>query len=128
MACIVIADEDQQALLTLGSILEADGHRVLTAYDGKEAYDMSVAGHPDMAFLAVSMAYFNGYETCGLLRNDPAISVTMPIVLVSAQEISSQHLEQVGATDCISKEFDLSKLRDLVLKHLGPDAYVDATA
>jgi len=122
MARILIADDDAASLDVMVVALEAEGHEVLCAANGQEALDRALADQPDMVFLDVMMPVFDGFETCKRLRADPEIPSELPIVFLTSLEPDARKLEEVGASDYLPKNHMVPQLRDMLVKHLGPDA------
>lgn len=122
MAKVLVADDDAAALDAMTRVLEAEGHDVLEAVDGHEAVELALRELPDMAFLAVTMPHFNGYEVCQLLREDPSLHQDLPIILLSSVDIDSRTLDKSGATACLARNHLVSELRDLLVECLGPKA------
>ncbi len=122
MATILIADDDIVARDVIETSLVAEGHEVIGVMDGREAIDAALEHHPDMIFLAAALPIFNGYETCEILRNDPEISATLPIILLTTLEVDVRMRDRVGATECFPKSHTSNELQDLLVTHLGPKA------
>lgn len=125
MATVLIAGEDWTSMDNMAATIGSEGHRVLTAATGLDAYEMTLAEQPDLVMLEVSMPVFDGFETCEMLRGDPEIPPTLPIVFMLSEDVDTRRLEQVGATDQVSKSIVSVELRDLLVKLLGDKAAGD---
>ena len=124
MAIVVIANEDTASLDTISAILSADGHKIFETPTGQEAYEKILEDGADIVFLAVRLAVFNGYETCEMIRNDPDIPSTLPIIFLSSSDIDTRKLDRIGATDTLPQHYLIEELQDLMIKYLGPKAIV----
>lgn len=122
MARILVADDDTASLDVMALALSAEGHDVRCAGNGQEAYEMAVEEKPDLVFLDIMMPVYNGYETCELLRNDPEVPRELPIIFLTSLEADTRMLEKVGASDHLPKRHMVLELRELLSKHLGPQA------
>ncbi|GMW02228.1 MAG: hypothetical protein AMXMBFR84_33640 [Candidatus Hydrogenedentota bacterium] len=126
MARILVADDDTSSLDVLTVALSAEGHDVLCASNGQEAYEMTASEKPDLVFLDVMMPVYDGYETCQLIRNDRTIPVTLPVIFLTSMDKDTNKMSSVGASGHLPKRHVVSELRDCLLEHLGPDAIGDS--
>jgi CheY-like chemotaxis protein len=122
MATILVASEDHAAVQSLSAELSADGHVVITAADGQDACAKALAEAPDLVFLDMTLTVFDGHKTCALLRADPGLPPTHPILLLTSTRPNAKALEKVGATGCFPKRHEVRELRDLLVKYLGVKA------
>ena len=122
MARILVADDDTASLDVMALALSADGHDVHCAANGQEAYELALTEKPDLVFLDIMMPVYNGDETCELLRNDPEVPKELPIVFLTSLDADTRMLEKVGASDHLPKRHMVVELRELLAKHLGPEA------
>jgi signal transduction histidine kinase len=67
---ILIADDNQDALDTLGLLLEVDGHEVFKTTDGGAALEAALHWKPDVAFLDIGMPVLDGYATARGIRKE----------------------------------------------------------
>ncbi len=65
---IVIADDNQDAAETLGSLLELAGHVVKIATNGKAAVALAQEFRPDLVILDIGMPLLNGYDAARAIR------------------------------------------------------------
>ena len=68
---ILVADDNEDAAMTLSMLLEALGNEVSVAHDGLEAVDMAASFRPDAILLDIGMPKLSGYEACALIRKQP---------------------------------------------------------
>lgn len=77
---ILIADDESIIRMGLKSILQEQGHEVLTAVNGREALEMARRHRPDLAILDIKMPFTDGLQTAKTLaRTQP-----LPILLLTA--------------------------------------------
>lgn len=122
MARILVADDDTASLDVMALALSAEGHQVICAANGQEAYEIALQEKPDLVFLDIMMPIYSGYETCELLRNDPEVPKELPIVFLTSLDADTRMLEKVGASDHLPKRHMVVELREVLAKHLGPEA------
>jgi CheY-like chemotaxis protein/anti-sigma regulatory factor (Ser/Thr protein kinase) len=65
---VLVADDNQDAAMTLASLLEFEGHHVHVAFDGAQALASAEAQPPDVAFLDLGMPHMDGVEVARRLR------------------------------------------------------------
>jgi len=122
MARILVADDDSASLDVMVVALQAEGHEVLCASNGQEAYEIAVAEQPDLVFLDVMMPVQDGYEACSMMRSDTSLPSNLPIVFLTSLDADTKMFEKVGASGYLPKRHMVVELRDLLIKYLGPDA------
>lgn len=66
--CIVIADDDRDAVLTLQMLLRDEGHEVHAAYDAREALDQVLRHDPDVLVLDIVLGRGSGFEVAKTVR------------------------------------------------------------
>ena len=96
MARILIIDDDPAVSLTLGRMLELDGHevsRVASALDGLTA---AASDTPDAVILDIRMPGMNGVEFLRQLRTDTRLS-RLPVGIITGDYfLSEQVLGEIG--------------------------------
>ncbi len=73
---ILIVDDSVDSALTLGWLLEAQGHEVKSASDGPSAIAAVGSFVPDFILLDIGLPGMNGYEVCKKLRQLPQLKDT----------------------------------------------------
>ena len=129
---VVLAVDDNPLNLELlvTYLQDADCH-VVVAASGKEALEMAANVLPDLVLLDVMMPGMDGYETCQLLKANPATRL-VPVVLVTALERVEDRVRglEAGANDFMSKPIDrvelLARVRSLFRSNELQDQLDDA--
>lgn len=105
---LLCADDepDIRAILRLALSLDPEWEVELVD-SGHEALARAAAGHFDAIVLDGMMPGLDGYETCRLLKADPA-TATVPVVFLTAktQRDETRRALSVGAIACLTKPFD----------------------
>lgn len=117
MATILLASEDARCTDMLAAELGAEGHRVISAGTGQEAYEAALAESPALVFLDMTLAVFNGLETCRMLRDDPAVPPKLPIYLLIGAPLDPRTVEKAGLSGCFPKTHETQQVRDLLAAH-----------
>jgi len=69
---VLVVDDNMDAALTLGAILELAGYQVETYFDGASALAAADRFNPDVCVLDINMPGMDGYELADRLRRrDP---------------------------------------------------------
>ena len=122
MAIILLATGDTTAYDIFSAEISGEGHELVWAIDGQEAYDLALENMPDLALLDLSLPIFNAFETCELLRNDPDFPPHLPVFILTDEDLSAKQLEGARATGAFPKTHLAQELRDVLVDHLGPKA------
>jgi two-component system alkaline phosphatase synthesis response regulator PhoP len=100
---LVVEDEASIAKL-LQFNLEKAGFEVVTAADGKQALDMTVAENPDFIILDLMLPVMDGMEVCKKLRQE---KINTPILILTAKDDELDKILglELGADDYLTKPF-----------------------
>ena len=79
---ILVVDDEPTLRETLAEALEADGFRVVTAADGREALTRFRAERPDLILLDLMLPEMSGIEVCRIIRRESGV----PIVMLTAKD------------------------------------------
>ena len=117
---ILVVDDEVYILHILDFILGAESYEVVTATNGDQALHKVRDEKPDLVILDIMMPKLDGYETCRMIKSDPATS-QIPVILLTAKgrEVDQRLGKEVGANDYITKPFSPTKLIDRVQAILG---------
>jgi two-component system, OmpR family, alkaline phosphatase synthesis response regulator PhoP len=111
---ILIADDEQNIVISLEFLMQREGFQVVVARDGQEALDKARSEQPDLILLDVMMPRKNGYEVCQEIRADQALSATRILMLTAkGRETEVTKGLAVGADAYMTKPFST---RDLVAR------------
>jgi CheY-like chemotaxis protein len=81
--CILIVDDNKSIVRMLELVLQHNGYRVVTAFDGFEALEKALAEKPVIVLLDVIMPGIDGYEVCRRLQAQRETSDIRVIFLTS---------------------------------------------
>lgn len=112
---VLAIDDDIDLLALMALILEEEGYLVRTAENGQQGLCAVEEGLPDLILLDMKMPVMSGWEFAQRFR--ARYGQQVPIVVVSAAEDAERSAREVGATDWISKPFDLDRLVAVVGLH-----------
>ncbi len=104
MPNVLVIDDDDIMLKAIKNILNKDGFNVLTAKDGKEAFEMLDNSVYDIVITDLMMPYANGLEVVSKLRNDNEKRHVGIIVVSSVgNEETITEAFRLGADDYLKK-------------------------
>jgi DNA-binding response OmpR family regulator len=109
MARTLLVVEDEPTLReTLAEALEAEGYRIVTASDGREALNRFRAERPDLVLLDLMLPELSGIEVCRIIRQESGV----PIVMLTAKDSELDKVVglELGADDYVTKPFSLREL------------------
>jgi CheY-like chemotaxis protein len=121
---ILIADDNRDAMLTLGILLRSEGQEVRMAADGLDAIRETADFHPDVALLDLGMPKASGHAVAQDLRRKFAAGC--PILIAISGRTSPDDrkgAETSGFHHFVAKPYDPAVLLKLVatLKESAPD-------
>ncbi len=95
---ILVVDDEATVRDTVALRLEQDGHRVVTAADGREALQLFRAEKPDLILLDLIMPKLNGFDVLQALKKD-APTAHIPVIIMSnlGQDRDVQQAMDAGA-------------------------------
>ena len=105
---ILIAEDNNDLRDLLYEQLTGEGYSVISAVNGKEAYDLFISEAPDMAILDVMMPYMDGFSLLTKIRE----SSEMPVIFLTARgdEIDKVSGLRLGADDYLVKPWGMNEL------------------
>ena len=105
---ILVADDDREIVKAIRKLLEMEGYRVLSAYNGLEALEALVENEVHLIILDIMMPKLDGLSALMKIRENKNI----PILLLSAKTEESDKVLglSMGADDYISKPYQPAEL------------------
>ena len=127
---VLLADDDNDILVSLSSYLQESGFEVITARDGIEALNKFHADPPDIVLLDIMMPNMNGLDVLKQLRT----TSTTPIILLTARDEETDTVVglELGADDYVTKPFSprelVARIRAGIRRIQQPKAAEDIVA
>ena len=108
---VLIADDEENIVISLEFLLKREGFEVLVAGDGEVALQMVAEHHPDLVLLDVMMPKRNGYEVCQRMRERPEWR-GIKIIMLSAKgrDVEVSKGVSLGADLYVTKPFSNAEL------------------
>ena len=123
---ILLVDDEPANVDVLAGLLELEGYRLETAFDGQQALEQALADPPDLVLMDVQMPRLNGFEACRRLKSDPRTHL-VPVVLVTALSAREDRIQGIaaGCDDFLTKPVDAEQLLARTRNALRTKALVD---
>lgn len=117
-ATILVVDDEESILKSLGGILEDEGYKPLFAGDGVEALAIAQREAPDLVLLDIWMPRMEGLETLKRLKE---IQPELIVIMMSGHGTIETAVKstKMGAYDFIEKPLSLEKVVLTVQNALG---------
>jgi two-component system alkaline phosphatase synthesis response regulator PhoP len=105
---ILVVDDSPNVRTLVREYLTAEGFRVVTANDGRQALFMARSEKPDLILLDIMMPEMTGYDFIRAYRKEHAA----PIILLTAKLDESDKVLglELGADDYVTKPFGMREL------------------
>lgn len=109
MARILVVEDEIDICNLLRSELEAEGHTVFQAFDGKVALDLVEQHNPQLIILDWMLPGLDGLSVCRRIRQNHLT----PIIMLTArnEEVDRILGLEVGADDYVSKPFSIREVQ-----------------
>lgn len=104
---VLVIDDEPQVRATVSEALELEGYDVAQATNGMEALALLATHEPEVIILDLWMPVMDGWA---FRRAQLASHPHIPVVVLSALDLSSERLQELRANALIGKPFDLDVL------------------
>jgi signal transduction histidine kinase/CheY-like chemotaxis protein/HPt (histidine-containing phosphotransfer) domain-containing protein len=114
---VLLVDDNPTNLMVVGKMLEAAGHRITTAANGREALAAARDTRFDVVFMDISMPEMDGMEATRRIRLLPQPFASVPIIALTANAVAGDraHFMAAGMNDYLTKPVRRAQL-DAVLE------------
>lgn len=105
---ILVADDDREIVSAIKILIEKEGYRVFTVYDGEQALDTLAENKVDLILMDIMMPKLDGLSAIMRIREKRNI----PIILLSAKSEDSDKILglSIGADDYVTKPYNPQEL------------------
>jgi len=112
---ILVADDNNDALESLATLLQLSGHEVYTAANGAVALESAEQHRPEVALLDIGMPKLDGYEVARRIRAQPwGAHITLVALTGWGQDSDRRRSQEAGFDSHLVKPLDLDKLTELL--------------
>jgi two-component system, OmpR family, alkaline phosphatase synthesis response regulator PhoP len=108
---ILIADDEENIVISLEFLMKREGFEVLIATDGEQAVEMIRRERPDLVLLDVMMPKKSGFEVCQEIKSDPELHAVRILMLTAkGRETEVAKGLALGADSYVTKPFSTKEL------------------
>ena len=112
---ILVADDNNDALESLATLLQLSGHEVYTASNGAVALESAEQHRPEVVLLDIGMPKLDGYEVARRIRAQPwGQRITLVALTGWGQDSDRKRSQEAGFDSHLVKPLDLDKLTELL--------------
>lgn len=120
----LVVDDEPAILTMLEVILSADGHRIVTANDGRAALEYLRDNTPDAMLLDIKLPQMDGFEICSRVKRISRLKNTPVLVLTAFDDDHTRdHARLVGADDVVYKPLSGKNLRGRITQLIAARRY-----
>ena len=112
---ILLADDDRDATLSLGTLLRLEGFEVRHVYDGDAALAAVREFEPDVVLVDIGMPKLTGYDVARSIRDRYGKNGPVLVALTGWKQASDRILATLAGFDHhVAKPYDPGRLLELV--------------
>jgi two-component system cell cycle response regulator DivK len=120
MATVLVVEDNEANMRLAVFLLEAEGHRVLSATDAEQGLALARDLHPDLVLMDIQLPGMDGLEATMQLKSDDATR-SIPVIALTALAMKGDE-ERILAAGCdgyIAKPMRYQDFLTTVGAHLG---------
>lgn len=114
---ILIVEDDKDLITLLKSGLSKNGYQVRATISCKEGLEIFYQFLPDLVILDINVGNEDGREMCRQVKASAEFQL-IPVIMISANDISLELYKDYGANDILKKPFLLAQIQELISKYL----------
>jgi CheY-like chemotaxis protein len=112
---VLVADDNRDAAMSLGALLELSNHEVLIAHDGEQALTMARDAMPEAMILDIGMPRITGDQVARAVRHEPwGAHVLMVAVTGWGQPEDKERASAAGFDHHLTKPVDVEQMEKLL--------------
>ena len=113
-ARVLIVEDNDDARVSLQRILQADGHLVSAARDGRAGLEAAMAGSPNIAVVDIGLPGMDGYQFARAMRERLGNGVRLIALTGYGTDNDRQRATEAGFDAHLTKPVDLDRLLALI--------------
>jgi len=122
MARVLVVDDERDVVELVKFLLERDGHKVIEAFNGREALERAYAELPDLIILDIMMPEMDGYTVNARLTETESTK-HIPVIILTAKGQMRDVFEMASnVAFYMEKPFDPKHLREKIQEVLSKAA------
>jgi twitching motility two-component system response regulator PilG len=115
---VLVIDDSNTIRRSAEIFLKQGGCEVVLAEDGFDALAKISDHRPDLIFCDILMPRLDGYQTCAIIKRNPAFA-NVPVIMLSSKDglFDKARGRMVGSEDYLTKPFTKDQLLQAVQLH-----------
>lgn len=113
MKKILVCDDDPGIQEVMKIILESNGYKVKSIFNGRSVEKQVVEFYPNFIFMDLWMPGIDGREIIKLLKRNPQTK-DIPVFIISALNDIKGIAENIGADGYLEKPFEVDQLIKII--------------
>lgn len=116
---VLVVEDNEINRMVAREMIEAEGHRVVEAHDGKHGAELAAAQAFDLIFMDINMPVMDGRTATRQIRAQGGASCLAPIVALTANAMAGERSELIsdGMTAILTKPLSRNALRETLAEH-----------
>jgi PAS domain S-box-containing protein len=116
---ILLAEDNEANIVTVGDYLQIQGYRLIVARNGTEAVQMAIEQEPDLILMDIQMPEMDGLEATRRIRAEAKLA-TLPIIALTALAMPGDRDRclAVGANEYLTKPVSLKELSRQIARYV----------
>jgi two-component system, chemotaxis family, CheB/CheR fusion protein len=112
---ILVVDDNRDSADLQAALLQHNGHRVRTAYDGMDALEVAARFRPDVILLDIGLPEIDGYEVAYRVRQQPSLDGVVLVAMTGyGQPEDRQRSQAVGFDHHLVKPAEFADLQTIL--------------
>jgi CheY-like chemotaxis protein len=116
---VLLVEDNEINRIVAREMLEAEGHKVTLAHDGREGVELSKSSRFDLIFMDISMPIMDGRVATREIRKSHGASARTPIVALTANAMATEqeNFMSDGMNGVLTKPLSRAALRNTLASH-----------
>ena len=117
---VLVVEDNPQNMMLLSDLIEAQGHAVLQAEDGRRGWELARQHRPDLILMDIQLPDVSGLEVTRWLKNDETLK-SIPVVAVTAFAMKGDEARILaeGCDGYVSKPISVCDFLQTLKRFLG---------
>lgn len=112
---VLVVDDNRDSADLQAALLQHNGHRVRTAYDGTDALEVAGSFRPDVILLDIGLPEIDGYEVAYRVRQQPSLDGVVLVAMTGyGQPEDRQRSQAVGFDHHLVKPAEFADLQTIL--------------
>jgi PAS domain S-box-containing protein len=112
---VLVVDDNRDSADLQAALLQHNGHKVMTAYNGRDALEVAVSFRPEVILLDIGLPEVDGYEVAYRVRQQPELDGVVLVAMTGyGQPEDRQRSQAVGFDHHLVKPAEFADLQNIL--------------